>query len=175
MATNVKVALVKAGVRVKPNIELVWQWLKDNGTHTAKEVATALGQSVANVSSLMGILVGRNMVTVRKQHSEPLQHMVSYYTAVSKMKKYELLPFTEAYKNRAKRKAQSVVIESKPVFNVVGTAHLPASVDVIETVTVKPESVQSTERHILDTLPVRDAYKLYLELHAMFNPVVSKD
>lgn len=155
MATIVK-QLKEAGVETRPVIQRVWQWVKDNGKHTSTEVADGLGVARNNASSTLGILCDRGMMTSKKEFSKLLNRDITYYIASPKMKKYELLPITAEAKSRPKRGQAKKKVE-KEIFTVAGTAHEP------------PKEPAPTP-HILDTMSVRAAYKLYQELHAMFNP-----
>lgn len=152
MATIVK-QLKAAGVETRPVIQRVWQWCKDGGKqHTSTEVGDGLGVPRNNASSTLGILCDRGMMTSKKEFSKLLGRSITYYAVNPKMKKYELQPITAAAKSRAKRSKSKQTVE-KEIFTVAGTAHEPPKVEL----------------HILDTMSVREAYKMYQELHAMFN------
>ena len=169
MATAIKVALVETGIKAKPQIQLIWQWLKDaKQAHTAKEIATALGMTVANTSSTLGMLCGRDMASGKQKWNEHSQREVTYYVTNQKLKTYELQPFTQAYKNRPKRNTPMETVEPiKSLFPVAGTANKTPLTLIPEGVMVNPVVEQKS---LLDTLSVREAYSLYLELFAMFNP-----
>lgn len=149
MATIVR-QLKEAGVKVPPVIQRVWQWLKDNGRHTSTEIAAAINLPANNVSSVLGNLCDRGMVSRAKEHSIAKGHQTTYYAANPKMKSYELLPFTQEAKTRLKRGSPAPVAVERP--------RLPEPVVVVP---AKPEN-------LLDTLTVREAYAIYLELKAMF-------
>lgn len=157
MATIVR-QLKEAGVAVPPLIQRVWQWVKDNGKHTSTEVALAINAPKNNVSSTLGILCDRGMMTRVREHSKALGHDVTYYTAASKLKKYELLSLTQEARDRPKRKSAKAEVAAgrQSTFTQAGTANL-----VPVEVTPPP--------NLLDTMNVRQAYALYQELYAMFN------
>jgi len=155
----VKKALEKVGIKGTPVNHRVWQFLKDSGTHNANAVAVALKLPANNVSSTLGQLRDRGMVTSKVEQDRLTGRNVHYYTTVANLKTWALLPFTAEAKARPRR--QHPTPRQVSGMHDLGTAHLPAAV---------PPPVTPTP-HILDRLSVRDAYALYLELKGMFNPV----
>jgi hypothetical protein len=88
------------------------------------------------------------------------------YSVNPKMKHYELLPFTAEAKLRPKRgaakKAERANQKQLQLFAQAGTANLP------ETITKEAAVELVAKPHVLDTMNVREAYQLYLELKTMF-------
>ena len=162
MATLV-VPLRKAGVEIKPLTFRVWQWLKDNGPHNCNQVSDALGEKRNNTSSTLGQLVDRGMVIAKRSADKLDKHPKYVYTTAPKMKSFELWPVTKEAKERLRLKRvgfSPAPVADKPLFVEAGIAHLAPAVQVVV------EPVIPT--HILDTMSVRDAYALYLELRTMF-------
>lgn len=155
MATAIKTALKKAGVPTRPINQQVWQFLKDSGTHNANAVAKALKIPANNASSTMGQMRDRGMVTSTMELDKFTGHTVMYYSVNPKMKSYSLLPITAEAKARPKRSHKAT---AKSGMHDLGTAHLP----------VPPVVAPTPKPHILDTLSVREAHALFLELKAMF-------
>lgn len=154
-------ALKKAGVPLPPVNQRVWQWVFDNGAHGANAVGDTLKIPRNNASSTLGGLVDRGMMT-RKTEKDQRGKDVLIYATAPRMKKYELLPVTAAAKARksARHLKQQEVDAPAEIFTQAGTANLPPAA----VVPVVPEP------HLLDKISAREAYALYLELHAMFNP-----
>ena len=157
--TTLPKALKDSGI-VPPVIQRVWQWIKDNGAHDTNAVAVALGIKHNTASSTLGILVDRGMATRKKEMDQSTNNLRFVYTASGKLKKYELLPITQAAKDRPKRgyAAPEKTEEPKDIFTRVPAAE-PA-----------PEPVDPPNgSRVLDSMNVREAYALYLELQTMFH------
>lgn len=153
--TTLPKALKDSGL-VPPVIQRVWQWLKDNGPHDVNAVSAAIRVPHNSVSSTLGILCHRNMVT-RKKEMDPSRGQDRFvYTVPGRLKNYELLPMSEESKNRPKRgqSKEPPAVESKDVFTRVGQTEQTLD-------SIPPRSV-------LDSMNVREAHALYLELKAMF-------
>ena len=169
--TTLPKALKDSGI-VPPVIQRVWQWIKDNGAHDTNAVAVALGIKHNTASSTLGILVDRGMATRKKEMDQSTNNLRFVYTASGKLKKYELLPITQAAKDRPKRgyAAPEKTEEPKDIFTRVPAADkdwtdftrdLPAGPG-------GPKPVESVGSRVLDSMNVREAHALYLELKAMF-------
>lgn len=164
MVSTIKQALTEVGIKLPPVNQRIWQFLKDSGTHNANTVAKALSMPANSVSSMLGQLRDRAMVTSKQEMDKTTGHIVHYFTVASKMKKYTLLPITAAAKARPHRpsaKSIAQALKATPGMHDIGTAHLPPAA---------PEK-PAQKPHILDQLNVREAYALYLELHKMFTPI----
>jgi DNA-binding Lrp family transcriptional regulator len=55
-------ALVAAGVKLPSQNQRIWQWLKDNGPHTVKDVASELKIGEATVQAVITVMVQRKML-----------------------------------------------------------------------------------------------------------------
>jgi hypothetical protein len=156
--TTLPKALKESGL-VPPIIQRVWQWVKDNGAHDVNAVASALGLQHNSISSTLGLLCHRGMATRKKEMDHSLGHERFVYTVPGKLKKYELLPMTEASKNRPKRgQPKPEADEPKDIFTRTGPTD-----QVLEPAAPPPAT------NIIDTMNVREAYALYLELQTMFH------
>lgn len=60
--TNMEHALAVAGVKLPPQNQRIWQWLKDNGPHTVKDVASELKIGEATVHAAITVMVKRKMM-----------------------------------------------------------------------------------------------------------------
>lgn len=139
--TTLPKALKEAGVSIPVN-RRIWQWLKDQGSHTSSEITKGLNITASSTSSILSQMVERKMVSADKKHSEHSGRSVTYYTAIGKS--FVLLP---SPKKQPERKNEVVVAGPVEV--------LPKKSKVEE---------------ILDSLSVVDAFELYKRLDVMFNP-----
>lgn len=179
MATITK-AMQKAGIPLPPTNRRIWQWCRDkNKRHTANEVAKALNILPNNASSVLGQLRDRNMMIVTVEFSKALGHNISYYETNPKMKMFELLPITKAAKERVQNKRlKKAAATSDKGFVEAGVAHIlsrevaPVPANLTAPVASDAPAEITNKAHILDKISVREAFELYKELRAMFNPVL---
>lgn len=166
MVSSVKLALQEAGVRTVPQNRRVWQWLKDNGKHTALSVSKALNEPNNNVSSVLGQMRDRGMVISTMEMDQSRGGMRAFFVANPKMKQFELRPLTEEAKKRTKRgyaqEPETKSAESGPFIQV------PAPVAPTFTLASNTLPERPPGSQILEAMNVRQAYALYLELRAMF-------
>lgn len=94
----------EAGVPIPPLIKRVWLWLHDHSEKTYFEVAKALGDNANNVSSTLGILVKRGMVTAAKHKRRGSEGTVTRYTCIGH--EYELLPLPKRAKHELPKTVQ---------------------------------------------------------------------
>ena len=160
----IKLALAEAGVKPVPQNRRIWQWLKDNGPHTAQQIGAALGLKINNVSSQCGAMVLRAMLTGKAETNPATRMPITRYATAAKMRKFELLPVTPEAKNREKRDAA----KSKMVSNVKLASRAEAN---NQAVIERLLEIRPPVAELLDRLSVREAFKLYQELRTMFESV----
>lgn len=161
MTTVMHDKLKKAGVSIPPLIQRVWQWVHDNGPHGSKAIASALSNTISNVSGALTLLLDRGMVTRREEYDRSRGRRCYVYEASHKLKIYELLPFTAESKLRNKR-GVSILTYTECAKPEVAAAALAE-----ETSETRIEAC-GPALNILNTVNVREAYQLYLELKTMF-------
>lgn len=88
-------ALKTAGAVIPPLNKRVWLWLKDHPGKSAREVAVAINAKHGDVSSTLGNLAKRRMVTVTQDLHLHRAQTLRYTTCI---KEYELLPMPMAKK-----------------------------------------------------------------------------
>ena len=86
-------ALKTAGAVIPPLNKRVWLWLKDHPGKSAREVAIAIQAKHGDVSSTLGNLAKRRMVTVTQDLHLHRAQTLRYTTCI---KEYELLPLPMA-------------------------------------------------------------------------------
>lgn len=137
--STIHTALKDAGVKLPPLNKRVWLWLKDHPHKTSADIALAINSHQADVSSVLGNLGKRSMVSVKKDYKPGGHTTVSFYSAVGKS--FELLPIIKAL----------AFVQTPPAEPIPEVPAIPI-----------------TKESILDKLKVKDAFALYQELHAMF-------
>ncbi len=166
----VKRALKIAGVERHPLNRRVWQWLKDNGKHTAVQVGLAMNEAPNNVSAQLTNLYDRGMVIKSKELDKSKGkngHLVAYYMADPKLRSFELLPITKEGRERIKQRLEKKEHANDPVppkepFVVAGTAHLVSPAPAVEP--PKPDY----KKLVLENMNVIQAHELFLVLKDMF-------
>lgn len=133
---TITTALKEGGIKLPPLNKRVWLWLHDHKGKTAREIADALGVELGDVSSTLGAMAKRNMVSGTKEYKQGSNTQVTRYATIGR------------------------VFELKPMPKAVPTPD-PAPEDVTPPAPVAPAS-------LLDTLSVKEAHALYLELKKMF-------
>ena len=88
-------AFKTAGAVIPPLNKRVWLWLKDHPGKSAREVAIAINAKHGDVSSTLGNLAKRRMVTVTQDLHLHRAQTLRYTTCI---KEYELLPLPMAKK-----------------------------------------------------------------------------
>lgn len=177
MVTSMKRALQVSGVPILTLNQRIWQWLKDHQGKTAAEVAAALGETAGNISSCLGKMFDRGMVTrVLEPHKKGTRGVDFFrYSTHPKLKEYELLPITAAGRKRheelmLKRNAKKAkATAEKNVFSIAGTAHLPPvepPQPAIQPVT--PPTAEEEIELLLHRMSVGHAFKLFKRLREMF-------
>lgn len=148
----VGVALAESGIKLPSQMQQIWQWLYDNPRKMASDIAATLPIPSTSVSSVIAQLKGRKMINSSKEWSEHAKKEVTYYSAAGKT--FELLPDLRVKNKKASGKATVLLEQPEPIEEKK-----------------KPE--QPTADSLLDTLSVREAYALYIQLRAMFSDNVS--
>lgn len=88
--TNMEIALKDAGVKLPPLSQRVWQWLKDNGAHSAVDLAVELKVPLPSVRATLTVMVRRKMLSLIKRTDHKGQRIHNHYGALGR--EYELLP-----------------------------------------------------------------------------------
>lgn len=135
-------AIKDAGIAPPVN-KRIWQWLKDNGSHTGLEIATALNIPSSASSSMLSQMLVRKMVAGVKKRSEHLKRDVTYYSAIGRS--FVVLPVPKKIDPKPPEPENQVVVLEK----------------------IEPKKPRVDE--ILETLSVVDAFALYERLDHMFN------
>lgn len=152
LKTALTTALKEANVPVKPQIQRIWEYLRDNPGRIASRVKRDLYLAEGSTSSLLSQLVKRGMVTFVDEHDR-LGRRRLFYVAPS-MREYELLP----------KKADGTVkaaATSLPAVKEVSKHHTEM---LLPPLSEKPASQQQ----VVDTFTVAQAREMYGILHKMF-------
>lgn len=142
--TDMRTALKESGIRIKPQMQLIWEHLKANPGLTAKRVLHDLKLAKGSVSSLLAQAVQRGMLEVKDEFDRLGRKRTFFVPA--RMTEYELLP--------------------KPV------ASPPIPVEVKE-VPMHPTGlilppVSPSQQSVVDKFTVAEAREMYGILHKMF-------
>lgn len=152
MKTALSTALKEANVPVKPQIQRIWEYLRDNPGRIASRVKRDLYLAEGSTSSLLSQLVKRGMVTFVDEHDR-LGRRRLFYVAAS-MREYELLPKKAGVVNTA---AHSLPVIAKEVPMHPTDMSLP------------PLSEKAvSQQQVVDTFTVAQAREMYCILHKMF-------
>lgn len=170
MVAGMKRALKLAGVPMPGLNPRIWQWIKDNGSQSAVQVANALSEPAGDMSSRLGMMYNRGMLLRKEEHKPGTNSKYYSYSAPAKMKVYELLPFTEEGKKRIAEHRHALKKEQtkEPSGMVVaGTAHLPPP--VVQPIEPAPQaSVEDEIETLLGRMSVAHGFKLFIRLREMF-------
>ena len=146
--------LKNAGVRVPPLNQRVWNWLKDNGEHTTREISAAIKVSLSSVSSTCTTMRDRDMLLSKSEHSKASNRNLLYYRVSPKMRSYVLLPISLAGKARVKRGQATPAIKPPEVLSA-------------------PAKPQFDAKTALDNLTAREAHSLFQEMKKIFEKDMS--
>lgn len=159
-------ALQSAGVKLPPQNQRCWQWLKDNGPHTAKQIAAALKLPLGNVGQHLSNMYVRGMIE-RTRANDPRENTrVMVYSAVGNT--YELLPVKRQPKPaQSTRSALPPTVPEKATFGPVD-ATLPQPTGLCVTALRLPKhTVQTLSAHAADfNITFNDVVVLALETYA---------
>lgn len=148
MKTALTTALKEANVPVKPQIQRIWEYLRDNPGRIASRVKRDLYLAEGSTSSLLSQLVKREMVTFVDEHDRLGRRRLFYVNP--SMREYELLP------KKGKGVVKSVVSDSVKA--------------VAETIALLPPLSENpvSQQQVVDTFTVAQAREMYGILHKMF-------
>ena len=125
-------ALKTAGAVIPPLNKRVWLWLKDHPGKSAKEIAIAIQAKHGDVSSTLGNLAKRRMVTVTQDLHLHRAQTLRYTTCI---REYELLPLPMT------KKATPPPVQPKPRPEPAPAAPMPPTpkplMEVLENYTLK--------------------------------------
>ncbi len=174
MPKAIEVAFSEIGIRPLPMNRRIWQFVKDKGALNTNQVAAGLGLPANTVSSQLGQLRDRALLVSKPELDKTTGHTVHYFSAPAKLKKFELLPISSAAKERRAKARRSKNNAAEP-FVLVGTAGLAQARSGAQPPTppaiAAPTGLKTSPAAVLlDSMSVREAYALYLELRGMFNP-----
>ena len=143
-------ALSKAGVRLPTQMQMVWQWLKDQPNKRMIDVRGALPIPASGVSSLLTNMRVRGMVKREMVLSLRTKKRISSYSAVGDV--YELLPEPNKPPGAQTVKWRHKVDEAPVIVSQ-------------ELATITPD-VPVTSK--IDSLTIGEARELYAELKKFF-------
>ena len=113
---NIAIALKAAGVKLPPQGQRIWQWLKDNGPHTLRDVASETKIGEATAQAAVTNMQHRGMLKSIKRTDVRGKRLNSTYEALGRT--YELLPLKKAAAVTPQEKSEVAAIAAPtPVFN----------------------------------------------------------
>ena len=134
---NITHAFKTAGMRLPPLNKRIWLWLHDHAGKTYAEVATALNERPGNVSSQLGLMARRGMVSTsasERRTSKGIRITTVYATAI---KAFELLPFPAASKPHKLPEPTVVPVQQAAVTVPTARPTSKAATEVLENYTLR--------------------------------------
>ena len=113
--TNMEHALVAAGVKVPSQKQRIWTWLKDNGAHSTKDLASELKIGEPTVQAAITDLVHRKMLRTIERTDHKGTRILNHYEALGRA--FELIPLPKKGAAAAKRVPPEVVDTPAPSFS----------------------------------------------------------
>lgn len=137
---SISFAMQNAGMRLPPLNKRVWLWAKDHPSKSAQEIAMALGEKHANVSSTLCDMMERNMMD-RTDDTKRLRNnaTIHIWRYTAKGATYELLP------KPVKPKASKLKPEAKATIKSVPMKLSPYPVAVPEAALVSANPLARLE------------------------------
>jgi hypothetical protein len=167
-------------LRVKPIIERVWTYLRDNPNKTSKDVASALNLSEQRASSALLELHQRSMVSrVKTPRHAGLDAKLEYrYTAIGKVYERKLAVRPPSKKNAVKAYHKAHPLKPSTVGLTPDNKKWDAAVsrDLIDVAVPKltgdaaPTVKVDDVARIVDSFSLKTAHAVYVQLAAYFNP-----
>ena len=113
---NVAIALKAAGVKLPSQNQRIWQWLKDNGQHTLRDVASETKIGEATAQAAVTNLIHRGMLKSIKRTDVRGKRLNATYEALGR--EYELLPRpVKGAVSVAPQEKVAVAAVAAPTFN----------------------------------------------------------
>lgn len=155
--TQIALALVAAGVKIKPLNERIWLFIRDNPGCNLRKIQDFYGK--VGTAQAVNTLYLRKMVTRSKEYRMASNFRGKHvYTYTAAMADYDVLPMP--YKSK--------VVEPETIIEPVQVEmRIPENENLHPDNLVVPEAVQDLDTQI-DAMTVGEARKLYGKLHAIF-------
>lgn len=144
-------ALKTAGVKIPPQNQRIWQWLKDNGPHSVRDLSVELSIGEATVQAAVSIMLRRKMLERIARHDHKMIRLNNHYGALGRV--FELLPEP---------------ILKRPRPPMMSMPKVEVAAEPVSLATLIQDVVKFNPYEFVETLSIKDARELYAYLGKMF-------
>ena len=79
---NLAIALKDAGVKLPPMNRRIWQWLKDNGAHTLRDICAELGVAKVAAQAVVSVMLREGTLERQERHDSKGKRSNNAYAAL---------------------------------------------------------------------------------------------